>query len=90
MLLPRESVLSADLNRLVLLLPVLVVPVPVQLSPPAMNTLPLDGNTICELQKNVGQFKLSRVRWPAARPCPGPRCQTKYAGLLTGLPGPVW
>jgi hypothetical protein len=56
---------------LVLLLPVLVVLVPVQLSPPAMRMLPLWGSTTWELQKMSVNVMLLRVMWPAPKPAAG-------------------
>src|SRR5215831_18100421 len=46
-------VLSLGLKMLELLFPVLVVCVPVQLSPPTTRTFPLCGRTIWALQKDV-------------------------------------
>ena len=68
MLLPRASTLLDKVNRLLLLLPVLVVPVPVQLSPPARNTCPPCGSTTCEPQKMSVLVTLGSVRCPPSRP----------------------
>src|ERR1044071_8289495 len=68
MLLPRASTLLDRVNRLLLLLPVLVVLVPVQLSPPARNTWLPPGSTTCEPQKMSVLVTLSSVRWPPLRP----------------------
>jgi len=46
---------------LVLLFPVLVVPEPVQLSPPAMKMLPDWGRITCELQNRSVRVRLSSV-----------------------------
>ena len=51
MALPRVSVRVPTSKMLELLLPVLVVAVPVQLSPPAIKTLLPPGSKSCELQK---------------------------------------
>ena len=51
MLAVRVSVLVAASNRFELLLPTLVVPLAVQLSPPARKTVLLPGSSNCELQK---------------------------------------
>src|ERR1043165_673953 len=67
----RASVLPMGLNRLLLLLPVFVVPVPVQLSPPAMKISPLCGRITCELQKMSVSVMLSSVRCPPVNPPDG-------------------
>ena len=59
----RVRLRSLMVNRFELLLPVLVVAVPVQLSPPAMNTLSPAGSTSCELQKRSVPVPLLKVRW---------------------------
>ena len=51
-----------------LLLAVLVVAEPVQLSPPARNTDPLSGSRICEPQKMSVFVPLGSVRWPPPSP----------------------
>ena len=68
---PRVSVLPLTANRLELLLPVFVVPLPVQLSPPAMKTPLPSGSTVCELQKMSVPLVLSSVRWPPFNPPAG-------------------
>ena len=68
MLFWRVIVLLPRLNRLLLLLPVFVVPLPVQLSPPAMKTWFPDGSMTCELQKMSVPVVLGSVVWPASRP----------------------
>ncbi len=71
MLLPATIVLVPGVKMLELLLPVLVVPVPVQLSPPAMATAPLPGNNSCELQKMSDSESLLMVRCSPGRPAAG-------------------
>ena len=67
----RTSVLVDGVNRFELLLPVLVVAVPVQLSPPATNTWPVPGKTSCVLQKRSARVSLLKVRCPALKPASG-------------------
>ena len=63
MLLPRTRLRSATVKRLLLLLPVLVVAVPVQLSPPLM-TMPVPpGSSSWLLQKMSVPAPLGNVRW---------------------------
>src|SRR5512134_17320 len=68
---------------LLLLLPVLVVPVPVQLSPPATRTPPPFGSTSCEPQKMSVSVAFGNVMWPAAGPDAGSQMsKMKYAVCL--------
>jgi hypothetical protein len=51
MLLPRASTLVPKLSTVELLFPVLVVAVPVQLSPPEITIASPPGSITCELQR---------------------------------------
>jgi hypothetical protein len=67
MLPARVSVFARESKIFELLFPVLVVLVPVQLSPPASSTpAPLCGSTSCDPQKTSVPVPLGRVMCPAA------------------------
>src|SRR4029453_1495421 len=65
----RRRLLVLELNSKLLLLPVLVVFMPVQLSPPASTTSPLPcGSSSCALQNVSVPVPFGKVRCPFAFP----------------------